>query len=172
MINSKIDIRKYESYFPKCNIHGTMSQVLNRNHGYRWSCQDKKCKVEVFGLSNNQLVNLINDSNVFDVRIDELERKKILKQLNYVPQIQRSKISLLIAALYDNEITFRTDWKKTLLLILDKIENLELNEQNEIDELNKKRIRLEEMEYNNIRICRVCGLSSCNNLNNCMDVSD
>ena len=37
--------------------------------------------------------------------------------------------------------------EKTLLLILDKIENLELNEQNEIDELNKKRIRLEEMEY-------------------------
>ena len=39
-------------------------------------------------------------------------KEKILKQLNYVPQIQRSKISLLIAALFDNEITFRTDWKK------------------------------------------------------------
>lgn len=168
MIAYKVDIDSYKDYFPTCYKHGFLKQYRDKS-SYKWQCREVSCKSQAFGLSYDKFIDMMIASKAFIINSED--RREISKELNYFPLIAKSEISLILEAIFNQNIEYKNSWNATLSLINDVIEKMEYEKLESIKKDLRLRADIEHSEYVTSRICRLCGTSTCQTINACMDTS-
>ena len=172
MIQYKVDLSKYVEYFPICTKHGVLSQTQAPTGKYEWICKEKPCRSRAFGLTDNNLIKMMEDSENFKDVFSEEAKRDVAKTLSYFPSLQKAKISLIIEAVFNGGLTFTNNWNETIELLDIKIEDLIQIEKRELAKEYDRNAYVESAKVENLRVCRLCGMTMCKDLNKCMETSN